>query len=80
VSGGGVMDDVDGYIMARGTEEDGYRDDTPARTRQFFVNVGRRGSSSDLAMTILYGHDRVFQAGSLPESWMLQDRRANFTG
>jgi len=80
VSGGGVMDDVDGYIMARGTEEDGYRDDTPARTRQFFVNVGRRGSSSDLAMTILYGHDRVFQAGSLPESWILQDRRANFTG
>ncbi len=80
VSAGGVIDDVDGYIMARGTEEDGYRDDTPARTRQVFVNVGRRGTNSDLAMTVLYARDRLFQAGSLPESWLRQDRRANFTG
>ena len=80
VSAGGVIDDVDGYVMARGTEEDGYRDETPARTRQVFVNLGRKGPNTDLAMTVMYAHDRIFQAGSLPESWLRVDRRANFTG
>jgi outer membrane receptor protein involved in Fe transport len=80
VSAGGVIDDVDGYIMARGTEEDGYRDETPARTRQVFVNLGRKGPNTDLAMTVMYAHDRIYQAGSLPESWLSVDRRANFTG
>ena len=80
VSAGGVIGDVDGYVMAHGTEEDGYRDQTPARTRQVFVNLGRKGDSTDLAMTVMYAHDRIFQAGSLPESWLRVDRRANFTG
>jgi outer membrane receptor protein involved in Fe transport len=80
VSAGGVIDDVDGYVMARATEEDGYRDETPARTRQVFVNVGRKRPDTDLAMTVMYARDRIFQAGSLPESWLRVDRRANFTG
>jgi outer membrane receptor protein involved in Fe transport len=80
VSAGGVIDDVDGYVMARATEEDGYRAQTPARTRQVFVNLGRKGANTDLAMTVLYAHDRIYQAGSLPESWLRVDRRANFTG
>ncbi|HEY9426936.1 MAG TPA: TonB-dependent receptor [Gemmatimonadaceae bacterium] len=80
VSAGGVIDDVDGYVMARGTEEDGYRDETPARTRQVLVNVGRKGANTDLAMTVMYAHDRIYQAGSLPESWLRVDPRANFTG
>lgn len=80
VSAGGVIDDVDGYVMARGTEEDGYRVETPARTRQVFVNVGRRGTNTDLAMTVMYARDRIYQAGSLPESWLRVDPRANFTG
>jgi outer membrane receptor protein involved in Fe transport len=80
VSAGGVIDDVDGFVMARGTEEDGYRDETAARTRQVFVNLGRKGPSNDLAMTVMYGHDRIYQAGSLPESWLRENPRANFTG
>jgi outer membrane receptor protein involved in Fe transport len=80
VSAGGVIDDVDGYVMARATEEDGYRDETPARTRQLFVNIGRKRTNTDLAMTVMYAHDRIFQAGSLPESWLRVDPRANFTG
>ena len=80
VSAGGVLDDVDGFFMARGTDEDGYRDETPARTRQVFLNVGRKGNKTDLAMTVLYARDRIYQAGSLPESWLREDRTANFTG
>ena len=66
--------------MARGTDEDGYRDETPARTRQVFLNVGRKGNKTDLAMTVMYARDRIYQAGSLPESWLREDRTANFTG
>ena len=79
VSAGGVLGDVDGFLTARASEEDGYRRDTPARTRQIFLNVGRKGSSTDLAMTIMYAHDRIYQAGSLPVSWLRVDRSANFT-
>ncbi|HEY9515495.1 MAG TPA: TonB-dependent receptor [Gemmatimonadaceae bacterium] len=80
ISASGMLSGVDGYIMARGTDEDGYRADTPVRTRQIFANIGRKRASTDLALTVLYGHDRIKQAGSLPESWMRVDPRANFTG
>ena len=80
VNAGGVIDDVDGYVMAHATDEDGYRDETTARTRQVFVNLGRKGTNTDLAMSVMYARDRIYQAGSLPESWLRVDRRANFTG
>ena len=80
VSGGGVLGGVDGFLMARGTEEDGFRVQTPARTRQIFLNVGRKGDSTDLAMTVMHAHNRIFQAGSLPESWLRVDPSLNFTG
>src|SRR5919108_1235342 len=71
----GTRAGIDGLLMARGSDEDGYRDDTPARTRMVFANIGRKRDSSDLALTVLYAHDRIKQAGSLPESWLSVDRR-----
>jgi outer membrane receptor protein involved in Fe transport len=66
--------------MASGTDERGWRDGTDARTRMLFANVGRKRDSSDVALTVMYAHDRAFLAGSLPESWVAVDPRANFTG
>lgn len=80
VTASGARAGLDGYLMARGSEEDGYRDETRARTRMVFLNLGRKRTASDLAFTALYGHDRIMQAGSLPESWLRVNRRANFTG
>jgi outer membrane receptor protein involved in Fe transport len=66
--------------MARGSNEDGYRDDALARTRMLFANIGRKRDSSDVALTLMYAHDRIMEAGSLPESWLRVDPRANYTG
>jgi len=75
----GVTQGIDGYLLARGSDEDGYRVDTPARTRLLFATVGRKRDESDLALSVLGAHDRVSQAGSLPESWLDEDPRANYT-
>jgi outer membrane receptor protein involved in Fe transport len=79
VTASGMWKGFDGYVLARGSEENGYRDDTPARTRMLFTTVGRKRDRDDIALSMLAAHDRIFQAGSLPESWLSVDRRANFT-
>lgn len=70
---------LDGFVMLRASDESGWRVDTPARTRLLFASGGRRRERDDLALTLLAGHNRIYQAGSLPESWLETDRRANFT-
>jgi outer membrane receptor protein involved in Fe transport len=86
VSSGGVTTSpfgaLDGFVLARGSEESGFRDETPATTRLLFANIGRRSANpdgSDLAVSLLYAHDRVYQAGSLPESRLRLDPRENYT-
>lgn len=79
VAAGGVARGVDGFLMARASDEDGYREGTPARTRLAFGTVGRRGERGDVALSLLLARDRIGQAGSLPESWLAVNRRANFT-
>ena len=75
----GAAGGFDGFAMVRASDEDGWRVDTPARTRLLFASAGRRRDDEDVALTILAGQNRIFQAGSLPESWLAIDRRANFT-
>ncbi|HEU4642138.1 MAG TPA: TonB-dependent receptor [Gemmatimonadaceae bacterium] len=80
ITASGMRGGIDGFLMAHGSEEDGWRDQTPARTRMLFANIGRKRDSTDVALTVMYAHDRLMQAGSLPESWFHVDPRANFTG
>jgi iron complex outermembrane recepter protein len=73
---------VDALVLARASDESGYRVATPATTRMLFMNVGHHAidaSDPDIAITIQYAHDRLFQAGSLPESWVRADPRQNYT-
>ena len=70
---------LDGYIMARGSNERGWRDGTQARTRMLFTNIGKKSSDGDIALTAMYAHDAAFLAGSLPESWIHVDPQANYT-
>jgi outer membrane receptor protein involved in Fe transport len=74
-----VRSGVDGFLLLRGSTESGYRVDTPARTSTAFATVGRRGDAGDVALSLLAAHDRIGQAGSLPESWLRVDPRANYT-
>lgn len=79
VTASGMTRGLDGYFMASGSDEDGYRDATSGRTRMVFANIGRKRDSSDVALSFLYAHDRLMEAGSLPESWVTVDPRANYT-
>lgn len=76
---GGRLGDVDGFLTARLSGEDGWRQATGARTRMLFGNVGRTRDSSDVALTVMYANDKLFEAGSLPESYLNADRRINYT-
>jgi outer membrane receptor protein involved in Fe transport len=84
VSAGGVAHGIDGFVMASGSDEDGWRDATGARTRQVFATLGHRSQSggadtSDVALSVLYAHDKIYEAGSLPESWIDINPRLNYT-
>ena len=84
ISAGGVSHGIDGFIMGSASNEDGWRQATAARTRQVFATVGHRSRSggsdtSDIALSVLYAHDRIAEAGSLPESWIQANPRLNYT-
>lgn len=84
VSAGGVSHGIDGFVMGSASNEDGWRQATAARTRQVFATVGHRSRSggsdtSDIAFSVLYARDRVAEAGSLPESWIVSNPRLNYT-
>jgi outer membrane receptor protein involved in Fe transport len=79
VSASGGTGRLAGLVMLRASDEDGWRADTPARTRLLFASGSHRTARDDARLTLLAGHNRLYQAGSLPESWLGVDRRANFT-
>jgi outer membrane receptor protein involved in Fe transport len=76
----GILNGIDAYVMGNASNEVGWRDDTGASTRMLFGNFGRRRGNSDIALSAMYAHDRALLAGSLPESWLDANPRANFTG
>jgi iron complex outermembrane receptor protein len=78
--GSGMALGLDGLVMLNATTDDGYQVESGARTRQLFTTIGRRTGSGDVALSILYAHDRLSEAGSLPESWFDATPRANYTG
>lgn len=79
VMASGKLGDIDGLLLARASDEDGWRQATGARTRMLFANVGRKRDSSDVALTVMYANDRLHEAGSLPESYLSVNRRINYT-
>ncbi len=84
IAAGGVSHGIDGFIMGSASNEDGWRQATPARTRQLFATVGHRSASggsdtSDIALSVLYARNRIAEAGSLPETWIQSNPRLNYT-
>lgn len=79
VMAGGKLGGVDGFLLARGSDEGGWREATSARTRMLFSNLGHRSDSSDVALSIMYSNDKIFEAGSLPESYLNANPRLNYT-
>lgn len=70
---------IDGLLLLKGSSDDGYQSLSGGTTRQAFMTLGHGADSSDVALSLLYGNDRLYEAGSLPESWLASARRANYT-
>jgi outer membrane receptor protein involved in Fe transport len=79
VTAGGKIAALDAFVLARFSDENGWREETGARARMLFGNIGRRRDSSDVALTLMYANDKLFEAGSLPESYLHVDPRLNYT-
>ncbi len=83
VTAGGKAGSVDGFIAATGMNGTGWREATSSNTRNVFATIGHKWGGArdtgDLALSIMYGHDRLYEAGSLPESYLAIDPRINYT-
>jgi len=82
-TGGGKADGFDGFVAGAYSDEVGWRDATAARTRNVFATIGRQFGAShdsgDIALDLLYGNDKILQAGSLPESYLADFPQLNYT-
>ena len=79
LSASGEHEGIDGFLLARGSREDGWRSATGARRQLLFGTLGRRSADADVALSLLVAHDSIAQAGSLPEALLATDPRANYT-
>src|SRR5262249_62027903 len=69
----------DYYLSLNETREDGFRDDTASRLSRAFGKLGLRVGATDATLSYQFSDNHIKQAGSLPESELQRDRRANFT-
>ena len=70
----------DYYLGARYEREGGWREDTRSRIGTLFAKVGLLNRAWDATLSYSGADNRIFQAGSLPESVAAADPRRNFTG
>jgi outer membrane receptor for Fe3+-dicitrate len=82
-TGGGKANGIDGFLALTGNDETGWRQATSGRIRNAFATIGHQWGathdSGDVALDILYGNDKIFQAGSLPASYSSTLPRINYT-
>ena len=69
----------DYYLGARYEREDGWRDDTQSRIATLFAKAGLLNHTWDATLSYSGADNKMFQAGSLPETELARDPRTNFT-
>ena len=70
---------LDYYVSLHQVMEDGYRDFTSARLSRAFVKIGVHAGDTDATVSYQFSNNRIEQAGSLPQTVLREDRRANLT-
>ena len=70
----------DYYVGARYEREGGWREDTRSRIGTLFAKLGLLNGTWDATLSYSGADNRIFQAGSLPESVAVANPRRNFTG
>ena len=80
---GGKAGGIDGFLAFTGENEVGWRQAASANTRNLFATVGHQWGpspdSGDIALDVLYAHDRIHEVGSLPESYLAINPTINYT-
>src|SRR5881628_2354204 len=69
----------DYYVGARYEGEGGWREDTRSRIGTLFAKLGLLNGTWDATLSYSGADNRIFQAGSLPESVAVANPRRNFT-
>src|SRR3989449_1206235 len=69
----------DYYLGARYEREDGWRDDTQSRIATLFAKAGLLNHTWDATLSYSGADNKIFQAGSLPQTELAPDPRTNFT-
>src|SRR5881296_1772157 len=69
----------DYYVGARCEREDGWRQDTSSRIATLFAKAGLLNHTWDATLSYSGADNKIFQAGSLPETELARDPRTNFT-
>src|SRR5467141_3973278 len=69
----------DYYVGTRYEHEDGWRAETPSRTATLFGKLGVNTGTWDATLSYAGADNRIFQAGSLPDSVYAAAPRGNFT-
>src|SRR5881394_385354 len=70
----------DYYVGARYEHETGWRQDTRSRIGTLFAKVGLLNGTWDATLSYSGADNRIYQAGSLPESLVVARPDSNFTG
>jgi iron complex outermembrane recepter protein len=76
---GKQVDNVGVYVAATGLREDGWRDFSPSRLRQFYGDVGWRGSSGEVHVNLLAADNNLVGNGTVPVELLAVNRSAVFT-
>jgi len=67
------------FLAASAFNEDGWRDHSPSRVRQFFAKAGEHGGGFDWEVALTYGRNRLIGNGLLPESMLAVRREQVYT-
>ncbi|HUB14892.1 MAG TPA: TonB-dependent receptor [Acetobacteraceae bacterium] len=68
------------YVAASGLKENGWRDFQSSALKQFYGDVGWRGSRAEVHLNIDLAQTTLQAPGTTPVEWLAVDPRAQFTG
>jgi iron complex outermembrane recepter protein len=67
------------YVAATGTNNDGWREDSPSQLRQVFADLGWKTTRSEIHFSAIYANNNLVGNGTTPVELLDADRAAVFT-
>ena len=77
--GGSVGEKGHYFVAANGLNEDGWREYSPSRMRQFFAKLGHRERDFNWELAVTHAQNRLIGNGLLPEALLAERRQQVYT-